>query len=51
MLNVNMKEWDILVNTVNMPRLQLVIFKIYVENKHEGVRYPCPECEYVETTC
>ena len=20
----------------------------FIENKHEGIRYPCSECEYVE---
>ena len=24
--------------------------KIHVENKHEGVRYPCSKCEYAATT-
>ena len=50
MLNVNMKEWDIPVNTCEYAATTTGDLKIHVENKHEGVRYPCPECEYVATT-
>ena len=48
-LNLNIKGLDNPVASVCMPQLIQVIWKNTLKKKHQGLRYPCDQCEYVAT--